>query len=129
MPKNNPDFLMNMLYNVEDGKTVRGKRGNLEITRSDNSRFLEVYHFGTLILHIDFHANSMIEKVKAQYGESTTDARYVKCILDYYNLLQYFDVGYGSVNGWRFSAMYDTKGNPLDKKDWIEDYNYKGRYE
>jgi len=126
MPSANPQFLMNMLHKVEDGKEVKGKSGNLTIEKSDNGRFLLVHHYGTLILHVDFHQDSIADKVIYQYGESQTDARYINCILNYYHLSSHFDVGYGSVNGWRFIKVRDEEGNKLDKKEYVHDFNYCG---
>jgi putative lipase involved disintegration of autophagic bodies len=126
MPSSNPKFLMDMLHRVVDGKTVTGKSGNLIIEKSDNGRFLFVYHFGTLTLKVDFYKDNVTDKVVYQYGESQTDARYLNCILGYYNLSRYFDIGYGSVNGWRFTKILSDSGEILDKKERIEDWNYKG---
>jgi hypothetical protein len=126
MPSNNPKFLMDMLHNVESGKTVKGKSGNLTITKTEHGRLLLVKHFGTTILEIDFDQIGA-NKVRYQYGESQTDARYLNCILSHYNLSHFFDIGYGSVNGWRFSLMKDMEGGEiLPKKEWKEDFNYCG---
>jgi hypothetical protein len=122
MPKANPEFLLKMLDRVEAGKEVRGKSGNLTIEQSDNGRYLLVHHFGTMILHLDFHQDENAEKVIYQYGESQTDARYINTILAYYYLANHFDVGYGSVNGWRFNLLDD------DGKVLAKDYRHNGAW-
>lgn len=128
MPSSQPKFLMDMIYNIESGKTVRGKSGNLTIHRSENGQHIKVIHFGTLILHIDFWQDNLADKVVYQYGESQTDARYINCILGYYNLSHLFDIGYGSTNGWRFSLMKPVDGGEiLPKKEWVHDWNYEGK--
>jgi hypothetical protein len=126
MPKSNPDFLMKMLHNLESGKIVRGKSGNLEIGKSEDGMRVFVDHFGTRTLELDFYKEGA-EKVVYQYGESQTDARYLNTVLMYFNLSHFFDIGYGNTNGWRFSLMKPVSGGEvLPIKEWIHDFNYKG---
>jgi hypothetical protein len=132
MPSNNPDFLMKMLHRVESGKLVKGKNGNLQIDKSDNGRFLFVYHFGTLILKVDFNQEES-NKVVYQYGESQADSRYLKCILSYYNLAHFYDIGCGPTNGWKFNKVLTDDGEILvynkrkpELQTVIENYRYKG---